>query len=117
MAEQKQGGIQHFTVQEAHNVNLGQGGSVFLEANGTTFTPDVGVVIAITALSDCRFDTLTAEDAKKYWGVATAGWESKGDTFDANADQIPEGVTIYGRWTSVQVGSTGTNKCICYMGS
>ena len=110
---QKQGGIQHFTVQEAHNVNLGQGGSVFLDTDGTTFTPTSGVVIAITALSSTKFDTLTAEDSAKYIGIGTAGYEGGGDSL-SSSDSIPTGATIYGRWTSV---STDSGRCICYMGS
>ena len=113
---QKKGGIQHFTVQEAHNVNLGQGGSVFLDTDATTFTPTNGVVIAITSLSgSCSFDTLTAEDPTKYVGVGTDGYEGGGDAL-SSSDTIPQGVTIYGRWTSVSVHQDN-DRCICYIGA
>jgi len=116
----EQGGIQHFTVQEAGNVNLGQGGSVFLDTDSTVFTPTKGVVIAITALNSMQFDVLTAEDSSKYFGVsglgaAGDGWENKGDAL-TTSDSIPAGLTIYGRWTSVSV-KDNNDKCICYIGS
>jgi len=114
MAVQK-GGIQHFSVQEAHNINLGQGGSVFLDTDGTTFTPATGVVIAISMLTDVRFDVLTPEDGTKMFGIGVSGWESKGDTL-GDTDTFPEGITIFGRWTSVSV-MTSNQLCICYMGS
>ena len=128
MATQK-GGIQHFTVQEAHNINLGQGGSVFLDTDSTVFTPNKGVVIAITMITDCRFDTLTAEDPKKHFGISSLGspsttngtdgdgYEGRGDEISSAAtDQIDRGITIFGRWTSVSVANNG-ECCICYIGN
>ena len=116
----KKGGIQHFTVQEAHNINLGQAGSVFLDTDSTTFTPTNGVVIAITMVSDCKFDVLTAEDSSKHFGIsglgaAGDGWENKGDAI-GTSDEFAVGLTIFGRWTSVSVQTNG-QSCICYIGS
>ena len=48
--------------------------------------------------------------------VGTAAASSfGGDQFDAGSHEIPKGVTIYGRWSSISVQTTGM-KCICYMG-
>ena len=109
----KRGGLHSYTVQEAQNSSMGQVGSVYLDTDGTTFTPSVGVVVAITMISDCDFDVLTPEDISKYIGVTDDGYENGGDTL-AITDQFPSGMTIYGRWTSVSVNTTGA--CICYVG-
>ena len=111
----KRGGLQGYTVQEAQNSSMGQVGSVYLDTDGTTFTPTSGVVVAITMLgaSGTDFDVLTAEDSAKYISVGGTGYESGGNTL-ANTDTFPEGMTIFGRWTSVSVNTNGA--CICYIG-
>ena len=58
-------GLHEFTVQEAQNASMGQVGSVYLDTDGTTFTPSAGVVVAITMITDCNFDVLTADDSSK----------------------------------------------------
>lgn len=103
---------------ESGNLALGQAGSAFLDTAGTTFTPtDHGAgkaVIAITALTDVKFSTLTAESSNTYINTAGAGSGGGGDTL-SSSDVIPKGTTIYGRWTSVSVSTNG-EKCICYVG-
>ena len=109
-------GIQKYTVQESQNLGFGQKGSVFLDLDATSCTPTGGnVVIAITMLTDCVFDVLTAEDSNLYIGTATTGFQSKGDALSASADTFPKGITIYGRWTTVSVNAND-QKCICYIG-
>ena len=101
----------NYTVVESQNVALGQAGSAFLDTDATTFTPSSGVVVAITMITDCGFDTLTAEGGTGKF-ITTAG--AGGDTLAA-ADTFPAGVTIYGRWTSVSIQTDG-QQCICYVG-
>jgi len=109
------GGLKHYTVQEAQNSSMGQVGSVYLDTDSTIFTPTNGVVVAITMIggSGTDFDVLTAEDSSKYINLTTGGYESKGDTI-SNSDTFPEGLTIFGRWTSVSINTNGS--CICYIG-
>ena len=102
-----------YTVVEGNNIALGQSGSAFLDTDGTTFTPSNGVVVAITMVTDCGFDTLTAEGGTGTY-INTAGAGVGGDTLVA-ADTFPAGMTIYGRWTSVSVQTDG-QKCVCYIG-
>ena len=109
----KRGGLHSYTVQEAQNSSMGQVGSVYLDTDGTTFTPSNGVVVAITMITDANFDVLTPEDSSKYISVGGTGYGAGGDTL-ANTDNFPAGMTIYGRWTSVSVNTTGS--CICYVG-
>jgi hypothetical protein len=107
-------GLHSYTVQEAQNATMGQAGSVFLDATGTTFTPTPGrAIVAITFIQDTSFDVLTPEDSEKYFGITGTGYESKGNTV-ATADVFPAGLTIYGRWTSVSMTSAG--MIVCYMG-
>ena len=106
-------GLHTYTVQEAQNATMGQAGSVYLDSIGTTFTPTTGVIVAITMVSETDFNVLTAEDNTKSLGVGGSGWESGGNAVVA-ADLFPSGMTIYGRWTSVSINSTGA--CICYIG-
>ena len=110
----KRGGLHSYTVQEAQNSSMGQVGSVYLDTDSTAFTPTTGVVVAITMITDCGFDQLTAEDSSKYIQLSDDGYENGGDTL-ATSDDFPSGMTIYGRWTTVSVTSTG-QKCICYIG-
>ena len=35
-------GLHSYTVQEAQNATMGQAGSVYLDTDGTTFTPKIG---------------------------------------------------------------------------
>ena len=106
-------GIRTYEGSTADNIALGQGGSAYLDTDSTTFTPSNGVVVAITALTDCSFDTLTAEGGTGRY-INTAGAGAGGDTF-SSSEVIPKGVTIFGRWTSVSVNTNG-EKCICYIG-
>ena len=107
-------GLHTYSVAEAQNATMGQKGSVFLDTDGTTFTPSTGVIVAITMITDCAFDVLTPEDSTKYIGISGSGYESAGNTYTAS-DSFVSGMTIYGRWTSVSVNSSG-EKCICYVG-
>jgi len=109
-------GLHQYTVQEAQNATMGQAGSVFLDSTGTTFTPTSGVIVAITMVDETDFNILLAEDNTKSLGVGGAGWPSNDDAGNevVAADIFPSGMTIYGRWTSVSINSTGA--CICYIG-
>ena len=93
------GGAQKYSVVESSNAGLGQIGSTY--ADGTSITS--GVVIAITMLADTTFSLLTPENAN-YLTVPGKGYESLGDT-TATSDTFPKGVTIYGRWTTVDVNA------------
>ena len=103
-----------YSVQDAKMVELGQIGSGLLDLDATTFTPPSGyVVVAITMLTDCAFDSLIAEGGTGTY-IGTAGVGASGVAV-ATSNTFPKGVTIYGRWTSVSVNSDG-QTCICYLG-
>ena len=101
---------------------FGQFGSVLIDSNATNVKPTEGkVFVAITMLSDCTFDTqsgdnggLVAEDSTLWAGTtaSSTGSSSSGKTVVVG-HTFPKGVTIYGRYTEIDL-ATGT--CIAYVG-
>ena len=102
--------ISKYSVVESGNLALGQAGSVFSDGTSITSLTN-GVVVAITMLSDTTFTTLTPDNSN-YLEVDSTGYESKGDPL-SNADTFPQGVTIFGRWTTVDVNS---GSIVAYIG-
>ena len=103
-------GIHKYTVQESGNAALGQAGSTY--SDGTSITGiSSGVVVAITMLADTTFSLLTP-DNENFLTVPGKGYEDLGDT-TTTSDTFPKGITIYGRWTVVDVNS---GNIIAYFG-
>ena len=78
-----------YTPTEAGSLSLGSAGSKVLVAATAEQT---GSFCSITALSDTTFTTLTPEDA---FHPSEANYNMT----------IPAGVTIYGRWTAIELAS------------
>ena len=119
--------------------NFGQLGSVFNDGNSAMAPPAGKVFVAVTMLTDCTFDTSaglvadndsgngleyvgtvfardtdgTVNDAAHDESTSTATLGSGGVVVDVN-NTFPKGVTIYGRWTSINPDS-GT--LIAYIGN
>tara|TARA_R100001594_G_scaffold100427_1_gene135068 strand:- start:3560 stop:3943 length:384 start_codon:yes stop_codon:yes gene_type:complete len=126
MAGVRKGGAQHFTVQEAQNIALGQAGSMFNDGTAAMKPPTDHVFVAITALTDLTFDAsggLIAADADNFVNTETAAHNESGGSETAlqgsggiemdNSNIIPKGVTIYGRW--IEIDPAG-GECIAYIG-
>ena len=95
--------INKYTVNESSNVALGQAGAKFIsdtEVNSGTF-------VAITMLEDTVFNALTPTDTTNGYGVGSYN----GNTMAS--ETIPQGVTIYGRWSSIDLTS---GLVIAYIG-
>ena len=105
---------------------LGQSGSVYTAASSDPISPPLNqVFVAITMIADCTFDSsggLIAEDAEKYINTEDAAHDladgsessvegSGGKVVDSV--EFPSGVTIYGRWTEIDVAS---GSCVAYIG-
>tara|TARA_R100001594_G_C4019305_1_gene258800 strand:+ start:57 stop:332 length:276 start_codon:yes stop_codon:yes gene_type:complete len=88
-------GLHKYTVQEAQNASLGQAGYDFVEAT----TVNSHTYVAITATVGC---TVTATS------VDTDIWDS------LSSIEVPAGTTIYGRWSSVTIGTS--DKAFVYRG-
>jgi len=124
MAGRRKGGIQGYTVQEAQNSALGQAGSTYNDnsPDDTLVPPTGSVFVAITMIEDVVFASLVAQDQNLYINTVQASH----DKSDGNATStvgsggqnvssvtFPAGITIYGRWTSVNVAS---GSCVAYIG-
>ena len=98
---------------------FGQMGSVFTSVDGAITPPTNKVFIAITFLADTTLDSsggLVADTnyrSCEFVGTQAAAHDASsatitsgtgGDQIDVN-DTFPKGVTIFGRWTSINVGA------------
>tara|TARA_Y100001938_G_C7915256_1_gene341634 strand:+ start:144 stop:515 length:372 start_codon:yes stop_codon:yes gene_type:complete len=111
---------------------FGQLGSAYLRDADADFYPPSGlVVVAITVIETCEFNELVADtsgytkadgsEGVAYFGTGTEvlmnGTNAAGDTVASDAidaaDDFPTGITIYGRWTRVQIDQ---GKVILYFG-
>lgn len=112
-------------IDDLVNKNFGQYGSVFTSAVDAAITPPTNkVFIAITILATTTFDTnggLIAEyngSERKYpttldaTGAAVYAQAGGGDAI-VITDDFPAGVTIFGRWTSINLAS---GMVIAYIG-
>ena len=99
------GSLRKYTVQEADNAALGQAGSIFIRTAGAV-TPTVGAFVAITIIDDATFTTLTPEDGagKQYMSTGTVSDSGGGQTITTDTT-FPGGVTIYGRWSEINIAS------------
>jgi len=123
--------LRKYTVVEGQNfaneVGFGQAGSVFLDASGASSPPTGAVFVAITFLDDTIFDTgaggLVAEDSAKFANTVAAAHDnadgsetalegSGGVVIDAS-NTFPAGITIYGRWSEIDITS---GMLIAYIG-
>ena len=90
-----------YTPSEAGSVGLGQAGSKLI-SSGAAVTPDTGVFVALTVVDTVKFTTLTPEDS--YF---------PSETDIGTGTEIPIGLTLYGRWTSIEVSQ---GKLVGYNG-
>ena len=105
---------------------LGQAGSVFTDAGSEEINPPLNqTFVAITMITDCTFDSsggLIAEDATKFINTETAAQDlaagaetsiqgTGGEVVDSIV--FPAGLTIYGRWTEIDVS---VGSCVAYIG-
>ena len=96
-----------FSVQGASNIGIGQVGSVFTNTTANV-TPTSGVFVAITMIADTTFTVLqSAEGAGVSFIGNTLSTSGTGTGSDAitTSDTFPAGVTIYGRFTAVDLTS------------
>jgi len=109
------GGNKKYSVVEAQNTALGQAGSILLDQSTTDqdAEPLFGVFVAIQFIEDTVFGTLTAEVSQMY--PASDGTST---SIDANAGSaatavtFPQGMTIFGRWTKINLAS---GACVAYV--
>ena len=104
---------------------LGQAGSAFTDAGSEEINPPLNqTFIAITMITDCTFASgdLIAEDATKFINTETAAHDlaaAAETSIQGTGGKIvagvvfPAGLTIYGRWTEIDVN---VGSCVAYIG-
>ena len=120
--------ISKYSVVESGNLGLGQAGSVFVDAStATAVKPPTGLVfVSITFLDETIFDAsggLVAQDENQYVNTASSSHnESDGSETSTQgsgglridgSNTFPAGVTIFGRWTEIDITS---GMVIAYIG-
>ena len=109
MARKRWSGINTYSVHEAQNAALGQGGNALVSGVGAVAAPDGKTIIAITFLEDTVFDSssgLIAEDETRWVNSESLARNTvvSGDAL-SDTETFPAGITIYGRWTTVNLTS------------
>ena len=119
--------VSKYSVVESGNLGLGQAGSIFLDTSGAASPPKGLVFVAITFLDDTIFDGdaggLVAEDANQYVNSASSSHDEDDDSETTTqgsggmridgSNTFPAGVTIFGRWTEIDITS---GMLIAYIG-
>ena len=118
-------------VDDLVNKNFGQYGSVFTSVSGAITPPTNKVFVAITMLTDCTFDSsggLKADNDSAGAGLEYIGTEAAAHNLSVASETVssgggglqvdvsntfPKGVTIYGRWTEIDLAS---GSVIAYIG-
>ena len=115
-------------VDDLYKKSFGQLGSLFLDASGAASPPSNRVFIAITFLDQCVFDASgglvadTSNSSLEFIGNTAAHDASDGSettisgsggvVIDAS-NTFPKGVTIFGRWTEIDLTS---GMLVAYIG-
>lgn len=108
---------------------FGQLGSSFIDTTGAHTPPSGKVIIAIQFLEDTTLAGLVA-DVSQIDGTAVAGntgyfshttavavVHGAGSDETDSGTSFPKGLTIYGRWTSIELsGASASGGVICYFG-
>ena len=105
-------GIHKFTVQESQNLGLGQGGVAYISTGATYSPPSNTVVVAMTFIEDSEFASGTTVESSQFTTQGTAGPGTGAEAF--GGDTFPAGVTIYGRFTAVDLAS---GAAMLYLGA
>ena len=85
-------GLHQYSVQEAQNAKLGQGGADYVASATVNQTTNPGTTwVAITTLTDPTVVSATS--------VNTDIWDN------LSSVSVPVSTTIYGRWSIVTIGS------------
>ena len=106
--------IRRYSVIESNNIQLGQVGSAFVDTTGQYTAPGSMKIVMITMLTDVEFNELTPASTADNFGTTAASPGTGGDTL-ANSDTFPSGVTIFGRWDTCELATTG-DKILIYYG-
>ena len=107
--------MRKYTSDESGSTALGQGGSVFIDTADQDITAPTGsVFVAVTIISDAKFNDLIQEDNTQFMGTAgSAATDGPPGYIITNSDEFPAGITIYGRWTTIDIDA---GSVVAYLG-
>ena len=111
--------LRQYAVVETQNVALGQAGSILVTGTtAVTCGSGTGVFVAIQFIEDTVFASasggLVAETEQLFPDDAGTGTLIDADGGAAiDGETFPQGMTIFGRWTSILLDS---GACIAYVG-
>jgi len=105
------GSLHKYTVVESQNASMGQAGATII-ADTATHTATSGQFVAIQFITDTTFATLTP-DSTSFFGSADGASSLEASPDTTSGVTFPAGMTIYGRWTVIDLAS---GSCIAYMG-
>jgi|LULN01.1.fsa_nt_gb hypothetical protein len=119
----KKGGPQYYTIQEAENISLGQLGSMATDNSSDPIVAPTGhVFVAFTTLDQAHLTFtldigMLAEDSDRWVNTdaASSGGGGTGGEKLTHAISFPAGITVYGRWTQLDV-QQGNDGLIAYIG-
>ena len=115
--------------------NFGQLGSGHVQGTSALTPPTGKVFVAITFLQDTQLELLatnaggltadTSDPNAEYIGTDVAAHDAgtataitgTGGKIVDNSNTFPKGVTIYGRFTSVEIGNGKVGALIAYIGN
>ncbi len=95
--------LHNYTVVEAQNIAIGQAGAKFISDT----SEHTGAFVAIAMIEDTVFNALTPSDTSNGYGVGSYNGNSMA------SETIPQGMTIFGKWTTIDLTS---GACIAYIG-
>ena len=101
--------INKFSANEALNIQLGQNGSVYESGTTAVSAPTGKKIVAIMAIADAVFATLTPENSS-FMGRTSTASEYNGDAF---SDTFKQGDWIYGSYNNFTLSS---GKVVAYFG-
>ena len=104
-----------YATNEAQNIALGQAGATII-ADTNVHTVAARQFVAIQFVTDSTFTTLTPDSTSFFGSAAGASTVETQDTGSADTTSgvtFPAVMTIYGRWTVIDLAS---GSCIAYMG-
>ena len=115
MADRTNPGLHGYSVQEAQNLQLGQMGSIYINDNVENTIAAPKYYVAIQVVEDCKFETLTQANNTVCFGDGgtTSNTGPPGDLV-TNSEIFPAGITIYGKWTTIDLVS---GAVIAYLGT
>ena len=106
--------MRKYTSDESGSTALGQAGSIFHDTGASAISAPTGqAFVAITIISDTKFDALAVESG--FNGCGATASTIGGDVINTGGSgtEFPAGITIYGRWSSVDVNA---GAIIAYVG-